>query len=126
MLGVGCFRIRLFTRSERTQTKRLEPQEHAKLHNALTVGRTDLTHSGTATDPTSCHSSCRTSGVGVAEVRRIEKVLRFGTNLQVEALGELEDSSQAGVKLPQAWTPEPRFRPAHVAYTRRGEVRNKG
>lgn len=83
----------------------LEPQERAELHDTFTVGRSDLTHIRTA-GFRAIYSSSRTRGVdavvtaAAAEVRRIEQVLRFRTNLQVEALGELKGSRQAGVQLP--------------------------
>ena len=111
---------------KKTQTKKLEPYERAKLHNALPVGAADTTEGDTASGCTTCRrSSCCAPGVDALEVRRVKDVLRFSAHLQVEPLGELEDSSQAGVKLPQAWSPEPRFRPANVADAGRGKVWSK-
>ena len=79
-----------------SQAKKLEPQEHAELHDAFTIGRADLAEGITASF-SAIHFRGRTTGVGVAEVRVIKEVLSFRANLQVEPLGELEDPGQTGI-----------------------------
>src|SRR2546430_16133 len=48
-------------------------------------------------------------------MRLVEEVFRFRTNLEAEAFGQLEDSSQAGVQLPKPGASDPGLRAVDIA-----------
>ena len=94
----------------------LEPQERANLYNAFAVGRGDLTKRPTARSGNVCTSRSSTAAkTRVVEMRLIEDVFGLPTNLEAEAFGEPEDSSQAGIKLPKPRSPKPRLRAVNIA-----------
>lgn len=91
----------------------LEPHERPNLHHALTVRRSDFTKCPAARASDVSTRQC--AGVRVAEMWLIEQVFGFATNLEREALRELEDSSKAGIQLPKPWPSEPRIQTMDIA-----------
>lgn len=87
----------------------LEPHERAKLYDAFAITRSEFTKC-----PARAVHICAVS-VWVVEMRLIEKVFGFPSNLEAEAFGEFENSSQAGIKLPKPWPSEPGLGPIDIA-----------